>query len=226
MYRIWLCFLVYFWIVNSCSAAPCYGTRMPQKNGFNVGLQTHSVLDRDLIDRNGEMSSLQNFVLVSYGIFDWLCVDLKGGMGDIKQQSLGAERIDYSAYLGGGYGFRVRLLDSEETKIAFGFQHISIHPHKTHQNGIKRKAVSDDWQFSFIASRDFSIVTPYLGAKWSRMDYILWTNGERSRIKSDLTKSVGFVIGADIPMGERVWLNLEGNFFDSEAFAISLNFNL
>ena len=38
--------------------------------------------------------------------------------------------------------------------MVLGFQHISIHPHKSHQNGIKRKAVLDDWQFSLLASRD------------------------------------------------------------------------
>jgi len=225
MHRICLSFLIYFCTVNFCFAAPCYGTRMPDNQQFTVGLQTHSVLERDLIDQNGEMSSLQNFVLISYGILDWLCLDMKGGVGNIKQQSPGVERIDYSAYLGGGYGFRMRLYEYEKTKIVFGFQHISIHPHKTHKNGIKRKAVSDDWQFSLLASHDFPIITPYLGTRWSRMDYILWINGERSRIKSDLTKSIGLVIGADIPIDDRIWLNLEGNFFDAEAFAVSLNFN-
>lgn len=224
MKKLFLCFFLSFCIVNPCYAAPCYGTKMPEKNQLFAGVQTHSVLNRYLINQNGKMRSLQNFVLFSYGIFDWLCLDLKGGAGNIKQQSPGVERLDYATYLGAGYGFRMRLYDSKKTKTVFGFQHISIHPHKLHVNGIKRKSVLDDWQFSLLISRTFPIITPYIGTKWSRMDYILWTNGERSRIKSDRTRSIGLIVGADIPLGEKVWFNIEGNFFDSEAFSTSLNF--
>ncbi len=221
---ILLCLFVYFCITNSCYAAPCYGTKMPLKNQIFSGLQTHSVLKRYLENHNGKMRSLQNFVLLSYGVFDWLCIDLKGGAGYIKKRSPTAERLDYSAYLGGGYGLRLRLYDNEKTKMVFGFQHISVHPHKVHQDGIKRKAVLDDWQFSLIASRDLPIITPYIGTRWSSMDYIVWVNGERNRIKSDRTKSIGLIVGADIPLSKEAWINIEGNFFDAEAFATSLNF--
>jgi hypothetical protein len=197
---------------------------MPEKNQLFGGVQTYSVLKRCLENQNGKMRSLQNFVLISYGIYDWLCIDLKAGEGYIKQQPSGAERIDYAAYLGGGYGFRMGLYDNQKTKIAFGFQHISVHPHKVHKNGIKRKSVLDDWQFSLLASRDFSRFSPYLGTRWSTMDYILWENGERNRVKSDRTKNAGLIVGVDIPLSEKAWLNVEGSFFDAEAFATSLNF--
>jgi len=106
----------------------------------------------------------------------------------------------------------------------FGFQHISVHPHTVYVGTVKNKAVLDDWQFSALASYDFKMATPYLGAKWSRMDYIHWTDGERKREKSDLTKSVGLVCGLDIPFGEKFWLNLEGQFIDVEAFSVSANY--
>lgn len=224
MLKILLYFFAYFFISNSCYAAPCYGTKMPEKNQLFGGIQTYSVLKRYLKNQNGEMRSLQNFVLISYGIYDWLCLDLKGGAGYIRQQPCGAERIDYATYLGGGYGFRMGLYDSEKTKIVFGFQHISVHPHKVHKNGIKRKSVLDDWQFSLLASRDFSKLSPYLGTRCSSMDYILWVNGERNRIKSDRTKNVGLIVGVDITLNEKAWFNVEGSFFDAEAFATSLNF--
>ena len=224
MRGILLCVFVYFCITNACYAAPCYGTKMPNKKEFFCGVQTHSVLKRYLENEQGKMRSLQNFVLLSYGIFDWLCIDLKGGMGNIKQQTPGQERLDYSAYLGGGYGGRIRLYNNEKIKAVFGFQHISIHAHKTHVNGIKRKPVLDDWQLSLLASYNFPVITPYIGTKWSRMDYIIWTNGDRNRIKSDQTKNIGLVFGFDIPLADIAWLNIEGNFFDAEAFATSLNF--
>jgi len=197
---------------------------MPLQNQFFVGLQTYSVLNRDLENQNGDMRSLQDFVVLSYGVSDWFSVDLKGGAGYIKQRSPGTERIDYSTYLGGGYGFRIKLYGSRKTKMVFGFQHISVHPHNIHINGVKHKSVLDDWQFSLLASYDFSIFTPYAGTKWSRMDYIHWVDSVRERVKSDETKSAGLVIGSDIPLGEKIWLNLEGQLFDTEAFAASLNF--
>ena len=222
---IFLFLFVYFLIINPCYAAPCYGTRLPQKNQFFVGLQTHSVLNRYLKDTNGKMRSLQNFLLVSYGIFDWLSLDLKGGAGYIKHQPAAGQRIDYSTYLGGGYGFRIKLYDHNKTAAVFGFQHISIHPHKVHVNGRKNKAVLDDWQFSLLASYDLSLIIPYIGTKWSRMDYINWIDSVRNRVKSDTTRSIGLAVGADIPLGERIWINIEGQFFDVEAFATSLNFS-
>ena len=225
MRRILLCFFVYFCLSNSCYAAPCYGAKMPQKNQLFWGVQTHSVLKRYLEEENGKLRSLQEFVLISYGIFDWLSIDLKGGAGYIKQQPAREDRIDYSSYLGGGYGFRISLYDHQKTKIVFGFQHISVHPHSFNINGRKNKAVLDDWQLSLLISGNFSIITPYVGTKYSRMDYIHWVDNVRNRVKSDLTKSVGLIVGVDIPMSNKAWLNVEGQFFDTEAFAASLNFH-
>jgi len=224
MQKIFLYFLIYFLIAGPCCAAPCYGTRMPDKEKFFSGIQNYTVLNRYLKDHNGKMRSVQNFILISYGLFDWLSIDLKGAAGNVRQHPEGEDEIDYSTYLGGGYGFRIKILEENNTKMVFGFQHISIHPHTTHIAGKKNKAVLDDWQFSFLASRQFSLFTPYLGTRWSRMDYIHWVNNERSRKKSDLTKNIGLIVGVDIPLGERVWFNIEGNFFDVEAFATSLNF--
>jgi hypothetical protein len=42
---------------------------------------------------------------------------------------------------------------------------------------------------------------------------------------SDFTKSFGLIAGLDIPVNAKVWLNLEGQLFDSEACALSVNFN-
>ena len=224
MRRILLYLFVYFCITNTCYAAPCYGTKMPEQKELFCGLQTHSILNRYLEGENGKMRSLQNFVLISYGIFDWFCIDLKGGMGNIKQQAPGQDGLDYSAYLGGGYGMRIRLYNKEKIKAVLGFQHISIHPHKTHLNGIKRKSVLDNWQVSLLASYSFPVITPYIGTKLSRMDYIFWLNGDRNRVKSDDSKSMGLVFGCDIPLADIAWLNIEANFFDAEAFATSLNF--
>lgn len=225
MRKISLFIFIYFCISSQCHAAPCYGTRMPKKNQLFGGVQTYSVLERQLEADNGSMRGVQNFILISYGIFDWLSIDLKTAAGDVKQHPEGQDEIDYSAYLGGGYGFRIKLYAQDKTKMVFGFQHTSIHPHTVHIDGIKNKVVSDDWQFSLLISRNFSIIIPYLGTRWSRMDCIHWVNSVRNRKKSDSTRSVGLIVGTDIPLNETVWFNIEGQFFDTEAFATSLNFH-
>ncbi len=224
MKKILFCFLICFCLASPSYAAPCYGPRMPEKNQFFAGLQTYSVFKRQLDKDYGKIHSLQNFFLLSYGVFDWLSMDLKGGAGNIKQRSRIGGDIDYPTFLGGGYGFRVRLYNSEKTKVVFGFQHISVHPYSVSVDGLKHKAVLDDWQFSCLISREFSLITPYVGTRWSQMNNIHWTNGERKLEKSDLGKSVGLIIGADIPLSKKLWFNIEGQFFDATAVAGSLNF--
>lgn len=206
-------------------AAPAYGTKMPQKNQFFVGGQSHYVLERKLEQEHGEMNSLQHFLLISYGLTEWFSLDLKGGAGNIRQKADAGDEIVHPSFVGGGYGFRLRLYEQDKTKAVFGFQHISIHPYSPHIGPVKNKAVLDDWQLSLLASRKVADTTPYLGMKWSRMDYIHWVDDERNRKKSDLTKSIGVIAGIDIPLSEKVWVNLEGQFVDVQAAACSLNFS-
>ena len=217
-------FFAGLWFVAPCSAAPAYGTRLPEKFRLVVGGQTHMVTERDLQDAYGEISSIQHFLLLSFGITDWLSLDLKGGAGDIEQDPDNGNKIQYPAFVGGGYGFRARLYNDEKVKAVFGFQHISIHPYSVFIGNTKNKAVLDDWQFSLLGSYDLKWFTPYLGAKWSRMDYIHWVEDARKRKQSDLDKSVGLIAGMDIPLGKRTWLNVEGQFLDSQAVAVSVNY--
>jgi len=226
MRKILLFFIVFFLcFVSITQAAPCYGTKMPGKKEIFVGFQAHSIFRRYLKDQLGKLRSLQHFLLLSYGAYDWLCIDLKGGGGYIKQHPCASNELDYPAYLGGGYGFRVKLYDAKNIKAVFGFQHISIHPKTISLGADKHKGVLDDWQFSCLVSYDFKKITPYLGIRWSRVDYIHWINGERKLEKSDLTKSVGLIFGFDLPVSNNFWFNIEGQLFDSEAAALSANYS-
>lgn len=227
MQKVLLCFLIcfcIFCIASSGYAAPCYGTRMPEGKHLFVGLQAYSVFKRSLENDYGKISSLQNFFLISYGVFDWLSIDLKGGEGNINQHPRTSAGLKYPAFAGGGYGFRAKLYDTDKTKIVFGFQHISIHSHTISAGTSKNKAVLDNWQFSFLISRNFLHITPYLGTSWSRMDNIHWLNTVRKLEQSDIGKSTGLIIGADIPINKKSWFNLEGRFFDETSVAGSINF--
>ncbi len=144
-------------------AAPCYGSRMPHKKQFLAGGQSYFVLDRDLEGEAGSESSRQHFFLLSFGLQEWLSLDLKGGTGDITHESTTGVHTAYPEYMGGGYGLRLRWYDTEKVKGVLGFQHISVHPHTVSVAGQKNKAVSDDWQFSLLASYDFSWIAAYAG---------------------------------------------------------------
>ncbi len=217
-----------FVFVLSLLSAPAYGPRMPQRGKFFCGFQNYTLLRRNLEGRNGRMRSVQDFFLLSYGVNDWLSIDLKGGAGLIKQHPCDATEIDYPTYMGGGYGFRIKLMENSRyaTKVIFGFQHISIHPKHIQINGVKYKAVLDDWQFSLLLSKDTGKFTPYLGTKWSRADYINWQDNHRNRIKSDLTHSVGLIVGIDLPARDNTWINLEGHFVDETAFSFAVMFRI
>lgn len=213
-----------FCLTSYSFAAPCYGTRMPCKNKFFAGTQIRSIFKRYLEDSYGKLRSTQEFLLVSYGVFDWLSIDLKGGAGYIKQHPQGSDEIDYPSSFAGGYGFRLKFYDENDAKMVFGFQHISVHPHSVHLGAVKHKAILDDWQVSLLISRELFKVTPYLGTRWSRVDYIHWTGDDRKRVMSDLTKSIGFIFGLDVPVTERIWINLESQLFDGEAASFSVNY--
>ncbi|MBF0532169.1 MAG: hypothetical protein HQL23_03625 [Candidatus Omnitrophica bacterium] len=215
--------VIIFCFANPGWSAPAYGTRMPEKGKLAAGLQTYIVSERDLADPNDAMHSRQEFVLLSYGVLDWLSLDLKGGVGNIYESRLSADDITYPTFLGGGYGFRVKFFDDGKTRAVAGFQHISIHPYSVSvDNGKKTKAVLDDWQFSALISHDIGKLTPYAGFKLSRMDEIRWVDTERNRIKSEY--GVGVIAGTDIVLTKRVWLNLETQWVDSVAYAASVNY--
>ncbi|MBF0385076.1 MAG: hypothetical protein HQL27_04310 [Candidatus Omnitrophica bacterium] len=219
-----LVFLFIFIASTKAFAAPAYGTKMPEKFKFFIGGQTHEVFERDLEGNNGEVKSTQHFLLLSFGLADWLSVDLKGGAGDIDQKVNNGLDLSYNTFVGGGYGFRIKVFEKDKLRSVVGFQHISIHPYTRNTGDTKHKGVLDDWQGSFLVSYDFEKITPYLGAKISRMDYIYWRDDIRNRVKSDTDKSIGAVAGFDLNLNDKTWLNVEGQFIDVKALSVSINY--
>lgn len=225
MYKLFLFFIG----INAltfvyCFGAPCYGTKMPPKNNLFGGLESQSILDKELENNYGNVRSNQGFFLLSYGLADWLALDLKGGLGNIRQHPVGADEIDYSSSFAGGYGFRLRVFDDKKIKAVYGFQHISVHPYSSELNNQNNKAVLDDWQTSFLISYYLGKITPYLGLKAGRVDYIHWVEENRKRKMSSLAHCLGLVTGLDLTLTDKTWLNLEGQFIDGEAISFRYNF--
>lgn len=214
---------IFLTVVPFSYATPIYGPELPEKGKIHIGAQTHYVNEKELQDDYGEMQSLQHFLLLSYGITDWFSLDLKGGAGNVRITFSDGSKLKYPAYMAGGYGFRIKAYDFDENKgkVIVGFQHISVHPYSIWIGNTKHKAVLDDWQWSTLASYDFSFVHPYLGFKWATMDYIHWVSGDRNLVKTDKNKRMGCVLGFNIPISEKLWFNVEGHFIDSEAASFS-----
>lgn len=190
-------------------SAPAYGTKMPANGKVFGGLQTYQILDREL-EGGSSFESAQYFALLSYGVFDWLSLDLKGGIGNADWQAENFSNASFSTFLAGGYGFRVRLYENQEqnTKFVFGFQHISDHPYSIDRDNDSRgehfKVVVDDWQFSLLGSYQIQPVTVYAGGRWDRMDLITWVDSERNRIKPE--DRWGAIAGFDWNINERFGL--------------------
>lgn len=226
IFKFWFVILIFdICILNFSYAASSYGTKLPAKRQAFWGLQTHTIFKRYLEDEFGKVRSTQHFLLLSYGVYEWLSIDLKGGSGNIKQRPTSSDEVDYTSNFSGGYGFRLKILDKQKLKLVFGFQHISVHPKSTHLGSVKNKAILDDWQVSLLASGGFKKINPYIGTRWSRIDYIHRQSDIRKRKMSDSTKSFGLICGLDLPITQKIWLNLEGSAFDSEALAVSLNYS-
>jgi hypothetical protein len=206
----------------SAHSAPCYGTKIPQKGEFFSGLEGYYI-QRGLEKDQGNVKSLQSFLLISYGIYDWLSLDLKIGAGNITRYGAHQDNVHYKAKFDGGYGFRVRVFEKDNIRAVAGFQHISVHPFTERLDGKKYKSVLDDWQGSFLLSYSFRSFRPYSGIVASRTDYINWIDDNRKRHMSDSNKPVGLVLGADFDITDKMWINIETSLFNTKSLALSLN---
>ena len=211
--------------VSQAWAAPAYGTKMPLKHEFFGGLQHYTIFSRDLNKDNGSMTSQQDHVLLSYGVTDWFALDLKWTRGDITHIDQDGAKIKYDHPLwGGGYGFRVRLYENGPVKVVSGFLHISVHPRSVKRNGEKNNAILDDWQGSALVSYDLKKFTPYTGVRYGTTDYLHRLNNDADRVYTPESRRTDMVLGVDVPLTPRTWLNVEGAFGGGEALATSVNF--
>lgn len=207
------------------SAAPAYGTRMPEKNRWFGGYQHYAIADRDLNKDQGALKSQQEHILLSYGITDWLSLDLKASRGTVRHEDGNGEGVKYDRPLwGGGYGFRVRILEIGAVRSVAGFQHISIHPMSVKKNGEKNNAILDDWQGSWLVSYGFRIVTPYAGMRYGTADYIHRLNNDADRVLTAEVRRFDFVSGLDIPVSEKAWLNVECAVGGGQSVAAGVHF--
>jgi len=212
--------------VTGLSAAPCYGTHMPAKKKFFGGLEYNFVLERDFAHQHGRVENPDQFLMLSYGIFDWLSLDLKGGTGKINYKDGEFGDQEFATSFAGAYGFRIRLWEDKDKKLKLvtGFQHISVHPKRVHASNGRYTVVADEWQGSCLGSYTIKQLNPYLGFKYATYDLIRWiSDADRKRYKSE--DNWGLVIGSDFWIKKNLKLNLEYHFLDEKAASISVGFD-
>lgn len=212
--------------LSASYAAPCYGTRFPNKGKLNIGAQAHIIKNRELKKDFGKVSSQQYFYQMSYGIFHWLSIDGKIGIGDVTYRPQGSAKINYPSSFAGGYGFRVKPYknDQERIEAVFGFQHISVHPYSKQVNSVTNTVILDDWQVSALVSKGISRFTPYAGARLTRVDLIhRIKNQGRERKESDV--EICPVIGTDFNINESSFLTFEASFVKEVSFSAGITYN-
>lgn len=213
-------------VVDNLLSAPCYGTHMPAKKNWFAGVEYNFVIERKFQNNQGRVKNPDQFIMLSYGIFDWLSIDLKGGTGKLiyKDSEYGDQKL--STNFAGGYGFRIKLWENknESAKIVSGFQHISVHPKRVHTADGRYTVIVDEWQGSCLGSISIKQFEPYLGFKYETYDLIRWVrDNNRKRYKSK--DNWGLILGTDFWISKNVKLNLEYHLLDEKAISISVGFD-
>ncbi|MFA5388170.1 MAG: hypothetical protein WC312_00245 [Candidatus Omnitrophota bacterium] len=226
MLKVFLFFVINLMVVCQAVsfAAPCYGTHMPEKKHWVWGVQADMLLDRNLDNSEGGVSGNRYFITGSYALFDWLSLDGKIGVGNVRWENSDPGNLAFDTGFAGAYGFRVKLYDDKDSglKAVAGFQHISVHPHAASVASDNYKAIVDEWQGSLLVSRRIGRFEPYSGPRYGSLDFIKWVNDhDRQRIKSE--KKVGIVAGVDYIITRNIRLNVETAFFDGEKVSLAVS---
>ncbi|MCM8780022.1 MAG: hypothetical protein NC914_02600 [Candidatus Omnitrophica bacterium] len=216
--------VIFFGSCVQAAAAPCYGTYMPAKRKITLGLEYNFVISREFEHNHGRVKNQDQFLTLSFGVFDWLSIDLKGGAGKITYKDSEFGDQEFSTSFAGAYGFRLRLYENKQKRLRLvgGFQHISVHPRHTNTPSGKYSAVADEWQGSILGSVGIKKFTPYFGVKYGAYDLIRWINsGNRKRYKSE--DNFGLVVGMDLAIAKNLRLNTEFDFLAGQSASVSLN---
>jgi hypothetical protein len=199
---------------------------MPGKHKLFAGVEYNFVIEREFQNNHGRVKNPDQFFMLSYGLCEWLSIDLKGGCGKIEFKDSEVGDQDFSTSLAGAYGFRLRLWENKEKnlKLVTGFQHISVHPRHTHTSLGKYAVVVDEWQGSCLGSVRIKQFVPYLGFKYETYDLIRWIDStHRKRYKSK--GNWGPVLGTDFWINKNWKLNLECQLLGEKSASASLGFD-
>lgn len=204
-------------------AAPSNGTRFPPKWKVEAGYEYNAMFDRSLRRSFGILKTQDHFATLSLGIFDWLSLDGKAGLGDVSEKSGKLPSLEYNTGFAGGYGFRIRVFEDKKLglRAILGGQHICVHPKIRNINDDKYEAILDDWQGSAIVAKDFRSATVYAGISGSDCQIVYRLNNSyKKRVSSD--SYIGLITGAELYLFDgKARLSVEGRFISETALTTS-----
>ncbi len=218
-----MCATLFTCLTDGLWAAPSNGARFPPNGKIESGYEYNTIFERPLARSFGDLESQNNFYTLSFGVFDWLVVDGKAGIGDIIESDGKLPKLKYNTGFAGGYGFRVRVFANEEwgLRAILGGQHISVHSQDRSIDNDKYEAFLDDWQISALIAKDFKYLTLYTGMKGSDCQIVYKLNKhDKKRVSSG--SHVGLITGAELYLFDgKARIGAEGRFFDETALSAS-----
>ena len=224
-YIVILALIVFLLSAKVSFAAPSNGTKLPTKKRLEVGYEYSLMYKRPLDRSYGNLRAQSNFYTVSYGIFDWLCLDAKIGLGNVRQKGgIHLPKLEYRTGFAGGYGIRIRAFNHAKSGVSviLGAQHISIHPQDRSIDDDKYECFLDDWQISGIMSKRFKYITPYAGMKVSDCE-IVYNINKHDKKRRYSKSHIGLICGADILLFEdKLRINLETRFIDETGLSTAI----
>jgi len=222
-----LCVCVCILQPEESRGAPSNGTRIPPGGRAEAGYEYSVIYKRPLKYSYGNLASQNHFYVVSLGLFGWLSLDGKIGIGDMTlKASSHLPKLEFNTGFAGGYGFRIKAYEKKEwdLKAILGFQHISVHPEERSAGNDKYETFLDDWQVSGLVSKKFKFLTPYVGMKGSDCEMVYKINKhDKKRRFSEY--HIGLITGLDFYFFEdKLRANVEGRFFDETALSTSITY--
>jgi len=216
-------FLLFVLFKLSAYAVPIKGPYFLKRGKLEIGQETNIMYRRDIEDITAKIKSSQFFFFFAFGLFDWLNIEAKFGTGDIADDQYNGQKFYYNYNWGGGYGFRIRVYESENIKFIFGVHHASIHPDPNkNTDNLTHRAILDETQFDLNLALKGQRFTPYVGAKVSRARLIRRIDGERATLKQE--ENYGIIGGFDYMFGKNTRLNIEGRFIDEYAITCGIGY--
>jgi len=217
--------VVYLLLIAPAWSAPTCGTILPGKKRVEWGLALNTLFKYSVNNSTtkADLRSEQLFLTLAYGIFDWLALDGKIGLADLRNDKSNHLDIDYDFRWGGGYGFRIKAYENPQnnTRLILGVHHISVHPASEMINSTRYKAIFDDNQIDAIFAKEYGLGIPYAGCKVSKSRLLRRDNTNDSSLHSHVR--LGVILGYDYRLPRETYINIESRFIDETAFTVGVS---
>ena len=168
-----------------------------------------------------------------YGLTDWLSVygKIGGAFIEVDDPSITKKgdnpstKNSFGGNLLTSLQVKTRLFEHKRTGVEWdgSLQYVDM---RAGHNG-KNEGRWHEWQFATSLARAFGRIKPYLGAKFSVVDFAYKVREEGVLLRHDKYEEdhpLGFFVGTDVSLGqhEDVILNVETGYVDGADIAVSL----